>query len=90
MAILEGKDCQAWPEQKDRIAVKEAGRRNQNQEWRADLPKVMPEKPGLVPRMVRFEPVLVILRLRVRLRADELQKGETVHLQRSFPHLAGG
>ena len=52
------------------------------------------EKAKLEPRMVRFKPVVLMLRLRVklrmRLRTDELQKGETVHLQRSFSHLAGG
>ena len=48
----------------------------------------MPEKPGLGPRMVRFEPVLMMLRLRVnlrmRLRTDELQKGKTVHNNKVF------
>ena len=57
----------------------------------------MTEKAKLEPRMVRFEPVVLLLRLlklgvklRVRLRTDKLQEGKTVHLQRSFPHPAGG
>ena len=54
----------------------------------------MTEKAKLEPRTVRFEPVVLTSRLRVklrmRLRTDELQKGETVHLEHSFPHLAGG
>ena len=44
--------------------------------------------------MVRFEPVLMMARLRVklrmRLRTNKLQKGKTVCLQHSCPHLAGG
>ena len=72
------------------MAVMEAERNNQNLEWRAELLQVMPKKPGLG----RLEPVLMMLRLRVklrmRLRTDELQKGETVYLQLSFPHLAVG
>ena len=38
--------------------------------------------------MVRFKPVVLMLRLRVKLRmrfrTDELQKGNTVHLQTQF------
>ena len=44
----------------------------------------MTEKAKLEPRMVRFEPGVLMSRLRVKLRmrvrADELQKGKTVHL----------
>ena len=47
------------------------------------------EKAKLEPRMVRFEPVVLMSRLRVKLRTwlrtDEQQKDKTVH-----PHLAGG
>ena len=54
----------------------------------------MTEKARLEPRMVRFEPVVLMSRVRVKLRTglrvDELQKNKTVHLQRSYPHLAGG
>ena len=54
----------------------------------------MTEKAKLELSTVRFEPVVLMSRLRVklrfRLRRNELQKGEKVHLQRSFPHLAGG
>ena len=54
----------------------------------------MVENAKLEPRTVRFEHVVLMSRLRVklrmRLRTDELQKDETVHLQHSFPHLAGG
>ena len=39
--------------------------------------------------LVRFKTMVLMSRLRVRLRMDELQKGETVQLQRSFQHLAG-
>ena len=41
----------------------------------------MAEKAKLEPRMVRFKPVVLMLRLRVKLRTDELQKDGTVHLQ---------
>ena len=51
------------------------------------------EKAKLELRTERFEPVVLMSRLRVklrmRLRTDELQKGKTVYLQHSFPHLAG-
>ena len=44
----------------------------------------MTEKARLEPRMVRFEPVVLMsrlrMKLRMRLRTDELQKGEKVHL----------
>ena len=54
----------------------------------------MAEKAKLEPRMVRIRPVVLMLRVRVKLRTqlrtDELQKDETVHLQRNYPHLAGG
>ena len=54
----------------------------------------MAEKIKLEPRMVRFEPVALMLRLRVklrtRLRTYALRKDEKVHLQRSYPRLAGG
>ena len=54
----------------------------------------MAEKAKLEPRMVRFEPVVLMLRLKVklrtRLRTDALWKDKTVLLQRSYPHLAGG
>ena len=39
------------------------------------------EKARLEPRMVRFKPVVLMSRLRMRLRMDELQKGKIVHLQ---------
>ena len=52
------------------------------------------EKIKLEPRMVRFEPVALMSRLRVklrmRLRTDALRKDKIEHLQRSYPHLAGG
>ena len=48
------------------------------------------EKANLEPRTVRFEPVVLMSRLRVklrmRLRTDELLKSETEHLPHSFPH----
>ena len=54
----------------------------------------MAEKTKLEPRMVRFEPVALMLRLRVKLRAQlrtyALWKDEKVHLQRSYPSLVGG
>ena len=66
------------------MAVMEAGQRNQNLQQRAGFPEEMTEKAKLEPRMVRFGPVVLMSRLRVklrmRLRMDELQKGETVHL----------
>ena len=81
MAILEGKGWRAWIELKDRTAVMEAGQRNQNPGYRAGFPEEMAEKAKLEPRMVRFKPVVLMLRLRVKLRTDELQKDGTVHLQ---------
>ena len=72
----------------------EAGQRNQNPKLRAGFPEEMTKKEKMEPRMVRFEPLVLMSRLReklrMRFRTDELQKGKTVHLQRSFPHLAGG
>ena len=54
----------------------------------------MADKIKLEPRMVRFEPVALMLRLRARLRTRlrmyALRKDEKVHLQRSYPFLAGG
>ena len=54
----------------------------------------MAEKTKLEPGMVRFEPVALMLRLRVKLRPqlrmDALRKDEKEHLQRSYLHLAGG
>ena len=54
----------------------------------------MTEKARWEPRTVRFKHVVLMSRLRVKLRmrlsTDELQKGKTVNLQCSFPHLAGG
>ena len=47
------------------LAVMAAGKRNKNPGKTADLPEEMPEKAGLEPRMVRFEPVMLMLRLRV-------------------------
>ena len=65
----------------------EAARRNQN-------PEEMAEKIKLEPRMVRFEPVALMSRLRVRLRTGlrmyALRKDEKVHLQCSYLCLAGG
>ena len=94
MAILEEKDWPAWLVLKDRTAVKEAGRRNQTLELRTEPLEVIPETAGLEPKMVRFEPVLMMLRLRVTLRMrrrrDGLKMGKTGHLQGSFPHLADG
>ena len=54
----------------------------------------MAEKIKLEPRMVRFEPVALMYRLKVklrtRLRTYALRKDEKVHLQNSYPRLAGG
>ena len=54
----------------------------------------MVEKTKLEPRMVRFEPVALMSRLRVKLRIPlrtyALRKDEIVHLQRSYLRLAGG
>ena len=54
----------------------------------------MVEKLKLGPRIMRFEPVALMSRLRVklrtRLRRYALRKDEKVHLQRSYPGLAGG
>ena len=90
LAILKKKYWQAWLLLKDRTAVKEVGRRNQTLELRAEPLEVIPEKAGPKPRKVRFEALLIMYRLRVKLRTDELQKGQTGCLQHSFPHLAGG
>ena len=94
MAILEGKGWRAWIELRDRTVVMEAVRRNHNPEWRAGFPEEMAEKIKLEPRMVRFEPVALMsrlrLKLRMRLRTYALRKDEKVHLQRSYLRLAGG
>ena len=54
----------------------------------------MVEKTKLEPRMVRFEPVALMSRLRVKLRmwlrTDALRRDKMEHLQGSYPHLAGG
>ena len=90
--MLEEKDRSAWLVLKDGTAVIEARQRIQNLELSNEPPEVVPEKAGLEPKIVRFEPVLIILRLRVklrmRLRMDRLKMGGTGGLQRSFPHLA--
>ena len=86
--MLEEKDWSAWLVLKDGTAVIEARQRIQNLELSNEPPEVVPEKAGLEPKIVRFEPVLIILRLRMRLRMDRLKMGGTGGLQRSFPHLA--
>ena len=86
--MLEEKDRSAWLVLKDGTAVIEARQRIQNLELSNEPPEVVPEKAGLEPKIVRFEPVLIILRLRMRLRMDRLKMGGTGGLQRSFPHLA--
>ena len=72
----------------------EARRRNQTLELSTEPPEIIPEQAGLEPKMVRFEPVLMMSRLRVRLRMrlrmDGLKMGKTGRLQRSFPHMADG
>ena len=54
----------------------------------------MVEKMKLEQRMVRFKPVVLMSRLRVKLRpwlrTDVLWKDKIEHLQCSYPHLAGG
>ena len=53
-------------------------------ELRTEPLEVIPEKAGLEPKMVRFEPVLIMLRLRT----DGLKMGQT--LKNSFPLPADG
>ena len=51
----------------------------------------MAKKTKLEPRLVRFEPVVLMLRLRVqlrtRLRTDALRKDKIVHLQQGYLHV---
>ena len=82
MALLEEKDWPAWLVLKDRTAVTEAGRRTQTPELRVEPPEVVLEITGLESGTVRFEPFLMLSRLRT----GEWRKGETRCLLRSFQH----
>ena len=58
--------------------------RTRTPELRAEPPEVIPETTGPEPGLVRFKPLLMMLRLRI----NGLRKGETRCLRRSFQHPA--